>query len=179
MTEIIDANQLALPELATKINTTVRAAEDKARSALSLALEAGRLLNDAKSRVEHGAWDAWLAENCEMAPRTARSYMRLARAYPELPEPERQRVADLPVREAVKAIATDPTAPARTAAAYPPKDRGERDRVVHQFQNTAKDIREAAKWFAHGLEVKPQKVLSLRKKLADMLVELDRLEVKP
>ena len=102
--------------LAQRINEATAEAEGHARAAMNQALIVGGLLNEAKSQVPHGEWDAWLTTHCKVAPRTARAYMRLAKQWPQLPEPKRQRVADLPVREAVRAIAMKPDAPPRTTA---------------------------------------------------------------
>lgn len=174
--EIIGAGERSVPELARQINEKVRAAENNARSAVQNALEAGQLLNEAKRQVPHGKWSAWLAEHITVAPRTAQAYMRLANKVPALPDQKRNAVADLPLREAMAAIATDPAPPTRAPAAQPPRDREQRDRVVDQFQSTAKSIREAAKWFGYNMALKPQKVATLRKKLQDALAELDRMQ---
>ncbi|MEB0112786.1 DUF3102 domain-containing protein [Variovorax sp. RTB1] len=145
------------------------------RAALQHALEAGALLNQAKARIAHGKWNEWLAVNCQVAPRTARGYMRLATAYPTLPESEPQRVADLPVREAVKAIATHPSPPARPRAALG-ANREDSDRVVERFQATAKIVREASRWISHGKPLEGGKVTTLRNQLQAILSELDPLQ---
>lgn len=176
--EILDAGQSTAQELAERINMRVRMAENHAKKALEYALEIGVLLNEAKPMVKHGGWEQWLAEHCNLAPRTARAYMKLAKAYPSLSEPERQRVANLPVREAVKAIATDPTPPA-TAKVFPataPRRREERERVSAKFSSTAKSIRDAAKRIDMFMDIKPAQVTALRTKLQDMLSELDQLQ---
>ena len=95
---------LALTDLASKINTAHRLATEAARSALEYALEAGRLLVEAKSQVEHGEWLPWLKANFEGGERNARNYMRLARHMPEL-EANRQRSADLSIDAALKLLA--------------------------------------------------------------------------
>lgn len=107
----------SLRELAAEINTHVADAESAARSALAAALAAGELLNRAKSMVPHGEWESWITSNTKLAPRTARAYASLAARMPLLPEPERQRVAELPVREAVRAIAMGPMT---TTRRHPP-----------------------------------------------------------
>lgn len=180
VSEILNPGQLSLPELAQQINTRVQAAEDQARNAMQNALEAGVLLNDAKALVPHGTWNDWLTQNCTAAPRTARAYMRLATKYRELPESKRQRVADLPIREAFKAIATEPTSPRTSGetAVRPPRDQQERQRVVKTFKETAKGINEASKLFSFHMDLKPAKVAALRKKLTDVIAELDRLQAQ-
>ena len=171
-----------ITELATRINSRVKMAETHARKALECALEIGALLIEAKALVPHGGWNDWITHNCVLASRTARSYVQLATVYPSLPEPERQRVAALPVREAVRAIATDPMAPARAASEAPtclPRDSQERNRLIKKFRATAGRLREATKFFDCGLDLKGAKVSVLRRALTDAIAELDRLQEKP
>lgn len=66
----------------------------------------GELLIKAKALVPHGEWLQWIEDHCAFSARAAQVYMRLAKANP-------QRVADLPLREAIKRIAE---APAKTEA---------------------------------------------------------------
>ena len=176
--EILDAGQPTALELAERISMRVRMAETHAKKALEYALEIGALLNEAKPLVKHGDWDKWLTEHCNLASRTARAYMKLAKDFPSLPEPERQRVASLPVREAVKAIATDPAPPAteKVLPAAAPRRREERERVSAKFSSTAKSIRDAAKRINQFMDIKPAQVTALRTKLQDMLSELDQLQ---
>lgn len=78
------------------------------RNAIGHALEAGRLLLEAKSATDHGRWLAWLTTHCELAERTAQGYMRLAKNSVMLLEGDPQRVADLAdlsVRGAAKLLA--------------------------------------------------------------------------
>ena len=89
--------------LAERINAEHRAAERAAKSAIDHALRAGELLIEAKSAVGHGDWLPWLAENFEGSERTAQTYMRVARRWPQL-EGKAQRVPDLGVREAVRLL---------------------------------------------------------------------------
>ncbi len=88
--------------LTCKIVEAHEAASTAARSALAHALEAGRLLVEAKELVPHGGWADYVAE-CGMPTRTAAQYMRLHRGRDDLGD--RQRVADLTVREAARLLA--------------------------------------------------------------------------
>lgn len=175
---ILDSDQQTPAELGERIRMRVVMAETHAKKALEYALEIGALLNEAKPQIGHGEWGQWLEEQCTLAPRTARAYMRLARFYPALSETERRRVADLPVREAVKAIATDPTPPAteKVLPAAAPRRREERERVSEKFNATAKSIRDAGKRIGMFMTIKPAQVTALRNKLQDMLAELDQLQ---
>ena len=96
-----DIHPLALRDLADKINDAHSCCESAARSALGCAMEAGRLLCEAKAIVPHGQWATWLASHCKVSDRTARMYMQLYRRRAEL---KRQRAADLPVRQAAKLL---------------------------------------------------------------------------
>jgi hypothetical protein len=95
-----------LPALADQINHHHRQCEAAMQSGLQHALEAGRLLVEAKGQVKHGDWGAWLEEHFEGAERTAQAYIRVARQYPRL-KAKAQRVADLTFRGALAAVASN------------------------------------------------------------------------
>jgi hypothetical protein len=92
------------------------AASRAAQSALQHALEAGRLLAEAKATIPHGSWESYVKDSCGIAPRTASLYQRLHRHRDRLPN--RQHVADLSLRQAAKLL-EQPKAKAETAAALP------------------------------------------------------------
>lgn len=69
----------SLADLAVRIRSEHEAVFDSARQTLQHALNAGELLIEAKSLVDHGNWSDWLHDNCAVSQRTAQSYMRLAR----------------------------------------------------------------------------------------------------
>ena len=84
------------------------------------AIEAGRLLEEVKSGLAHGEWLPWLAANVDFSARTAQVYLRMHDRREELPNA--QRVALLPMRQAVRllaepkpAISPQPTASAPMA----------------------------------------------------------------
>ena len=78
-TEKQNQQALSLPSLAGEINAKHDATTSSARTTLTLAREAGRLLIIAKSKVAHGEWAAWLSENCpELSQRTANEYKQVA-----------------------------------------------------------------------------------------------------
>lgn len=106
---------LGLTSLAERINDEHRLAEDAARSAVEHAVKAGELLIEAKGKVAHGEWGDWVKANCSFAERTTQVYMRVARELPKLNGSKAQRVADLPLREAVRALA-EPKEPEDEAA---------------------------------------------------------------
>jgi Protein of unknown function (DUF3102) len=94
-----------LANFASQIRLKHEQATEAAGTAIRLATEAGDLLIKAKEQVQHGSWGAWVQENCRFSERTARGYMRLARELPKLEESKRQRVADMSLREAIRAVA--------------------------------------------------------------------------
>jgi len=92
-----------LDTLAERINAEHEACEAAARSAIEHAIEAGRLLTEAKKKVAHGTWLMWIAANCSCSERTAQVYMRIYRHRDKLGS-DTQRVADLSVRQALTDI---------------------------------------------------------------------------
>lgn len=102
---------LSPEQLTAAIRHEHEAASRAARSALGHALEAGRLLAEAKAVIPHGSWEAYLRDGCSIAPRTARLYLRLHRHRDRLPN--RQHVAELSVRQASRLL-EQPKAKAET-----------------------------------------------------------------
>src|SRR5262249_40736130 len=107
------SQQPPLAELAKRIRAEHQSVIASIRQGAQHAMAAGDLLLEVKRRLGHGHFGKWLEANCSISDRTARLYMSLAenRAAVEA-EANRQRVADLTVRGAVKAIA----APAKPKA---------------------------------------------------------------
>ena len=99
---ILDAK---LSTISDEVNAEHRAVRDAAVSALHHARRAGELLAQAKERLPHGSWLAWLHDHCpNISTRTAQGYMRIARDWPRL-EANAQRVAQLGVGQALKLLA--------------------------------------------------------------------------
>ena len=108
-----------LPELAASIRQEHHLAEQHAMQAVNHAMEAGRLLIEAKGLCAHGQWLPWLAENFDGSVRTAQAYMRLHENCDLLANT--QRAAHLSVREALKALAEPKAAPVNS---WLPEDEG-------------------------------------------------------
>lgn len=85
--------------LAAEINTEHAAAQSAMQAAVSHAIRAGELLLEAKGKIPHGEFGGWCA-SLPFSETTARGYMRLARLDPA----KRQRVAEMPLREALESI---------------------------------------------------------------------------
>src|SRR3984957_17157600 len=101
-----DRGEQSLAQIAEKIISHLARADSNAISAMQHAINAGKLLTVAKTRVGHGNFERWVDDNCNIAVRTAQAYMRLSKRVGDLPAYEAQRVAHLPMREAIKAVAT-------------------------------------------------------------------------
>jgi hypothetical protein len=103
------ADQPDLPSLAEGICREHAHCRNAMRQGLRHALEAGRLLAQAKDRLPHGEWLPWLAEHCpDVSPRLAQKYMRVARELPRLDADNpanTPRVADMSFRQALDTIA--------------------------------------------------------------------------
>lgn len=135
------------PSLADAIRREIREANAAAISAVEHARRAGELLIEAKAACAHGEWNQWLEANVEVSDRTVRLYMQLARHWVRLSQPERQRVADLRLGQAIQEIRgllNDPNPTVETPEP-PPMDRQaeraerERKRVV----DSARECRES------------------------------------
>jgi hypothetical protein len=98
------------------------AATNAARSALDHALECGRLLAEARHDIAHGGWEAFVSQRCGIAPRTARLYLRLDANRDRLGN--RQRVAGLTVRAAVRELTVPKVAADSVATTAEPSGSG-------------------------------------------------------
>lgn len=65
-----------LAKLATRINAEHQACEGGVRDGVCHALEAGRLLTEAKAGMRHGEWLPWLEESFEGTDRIAQYYIK-------------------------------------------------------------------------------------------------------
>lgn len=98
----------ALESLAANIRIEHGRASALARDALDHALEAGRLLIEAKAKLTHGAWLPWLETNCpEIKKRQVQRYIRLAEKVPALSKASRE--THLSIRGAL-ALLSEPRA---------------------------------------------------------------------
>jgi hypothetical protein len=75
----VQAGSNRLPIIATSINDHLAAAKASMRRGVEHAIASGALLIEAKGLVAHGEWVPWLQANCNIGPRQAQTYMRLAR----------------------------------------------------------------------------------------------------
>jgi hypothetical protein len=76
--EVLKPGEIGLPELATRIKAAYAAIGQACKDVVGRAVAMGDLLNQAKNRMAHGNWSAWLQANCELSERTAQRYMSIA-----------------------------------------------------------------------------------------------------
>ena len=67
-----------LAVLAKQINDNHRDIVNNAKSMLTKAIAAGEALVAAKAALPHGEFAKWIADNCDVMPRTVQDYMRIA-----------------------------------------------------------------------------------------------------
>jgi hypothetical protein len=72
------SDQAGLVGLGRQIEAAHQRAAQHAHRALEAAWECGRLLEEAKAALGHGAWLPWLQAHTTVSPRQAQRYMRLA-----------------------------------------------------------------------------------------------------
>jgi len=89
--------------LTAAIRREHEAASAAAGAAVAHAMEAGRLLAEARQGIAHGGWESFVRDRCGIAPRTARLYLQLDANRERLAN--RQRDAGLTVREAARLVA--------------------------------------------------------------------------
>jgi hypothetical protein len=99
-----EVDEVSLPALAAAVRTAIEYAQKHAKRAVDSARTVGQNLMLAKCKVPHGEWESWIAQNTPLSARTAQAYMKLAASLDELPPEKAQRVALLPIREALCAI---------------------------------------------------------------------------
>ena len=99
-----------LSQLAAKARQAHGIVANSTKVVLQHAITAGNALNEAKSKVGHGKWLAWLEENCpDISNRTAERYMKLAegqaKLWKKLEEKDKfDTMSNLTINEALRLI---------------------------------------------------------------------------
>ena len=104
-----------LKKTAREIDEWHAKAERCRSEALEYGIQAGRLLIAARAKVDHGNWEAWLADNVECSQRSAQKYMKYARKEDKLSNQIRSGAAIISQRDADKALA-EPRPPAAASS---------------------------------------------------------------
>jgi hypothetical protein len=109
------ASALSDADLAKQINDHLKEMEETTtrikQTVLQQALRLGELLLQAKAKVGHGKFKAWLERNCELSERSAQRYMALKDGWPKIEawlKDNSATVADLSLRKAEQIIAPPP-----------------------------------------------------------------------
>jgi hypothetical protein len=82
-------------ELTAEVRAGLDAYRRGMRDAIEGARRAGAALQVMKDRAGHGNWEAWLRDNFEMSPQTARLYMRIANNWDRVIEHGLDKIPDL------------------------------------------------------------------------------------
>ena len=108
MSNAIATGIATLATLKDQINEEHKACTEAAQKGIQHALNAGRLLLDAKAQCEHGTWGKWLGDNFDGSDRTARLYMQIADRWPEIESSKMATVANLGIRGVLESLAKPP-----------------------------------------------------------------------
>src|SRR4051794_20192956 len=93
-----------LSELARQANAAHERCVAAVNEGLRHAMEAGRLLSEARGLVPHGGWTDWVEEHFAFSLRTAQMYLLIFNSRSHL-SPDAQRAAPMSIREAVRVLA--------------------------------------------------------------------------
>jgi hypothetical protein len=93
-----------LGDLAARIAAEHEAAGAATRKTLQHAIAAGELLIEAKDRVGHGRWENWLKKTCNVPPRSATKYMKLAEGREIIEKNQIGPAADLTINAALRLL---------------------------------------------------------------------------
>ena len=78
-----ESDEETLEDLADQIQQAHLQVTRACEAVVAFAVRAGQLLLKARPRVPRGAWEKWVELNCQFSLRTARDYVRIARALDE------------------------------------------------------------------------------------------------
>ena len=115
--------QSALPQadLMKRINECISEMHSEFRNTIRKAIDLGDLLREARARVGHGDWEAWLKDNCPLSFSTARRYIKLAEERPRIEEELKSNsvnVTDLSMSAAKRLISPPGKASATAVSAH-------------------------------------------------------------
>lgn len=132
-------DNLTLDGLAERINKHHAACERALKDGLRHAVEAGKLLIEAKKQCEHGKWLPWIKESCEFSARTAQGYMRVFNKL--LDAGNAQRVAHLSYRQTMVELSESGVSDTAGAVLEVDADVAELESLLQEFLQAFKDDR--------------------------------------
>ena len=183
-----------LSQLATKAKQAHAIVVNSTRIVLQHAMTAGEALNEAKSKVGHGKWLAWLEENCpDISNRTAERYMKLAGGKAKLEKKLQDKdkfdtMSNLTINEALRLIDEPDGEQSASAEAQQTEGHGDassgssghkqtkkhREPNPKQLKKQIEDFE--TKWDGLNGSQKRHFVRTNQHELAELLEELEALE---
>lgn len=136
MNSAVVTQSASIIAIADQIKAEHKAVELDLRSSIAHAIRCGELLNEAKASLSHGAFTDWIAGNFKFSSTAARGYMRLA----GLDNEQRQRVADLSLREALKDVANGNGRRQKRIAKQAARQLTEAQRAPHKGKSVTLDV---------------------------------------
>jgi hypothetical protein len=122
-----------LEAIAERVREAIATGRAQTAAGLRSYMEAGDELIKAKQLLAHGEWGKWLAEHCDLSPRTARLYMQLANNRDAV-ESKMATVADLTIAEA---LGLRPEVVTNVSHNERPLGKSELENLVHRTQRAA------------------------------------------
>jgi hypothetical protein len=186
-----------LSQLAAKARQAHGIVANSTKVVLQHAITAGNALNEAKSKVGHGNWLAWLEENCpDISNRTAERYMKLAdgkeKLWKKLEDMDKfDTMSNLSINEALRLIDEPDGDQSASAEAQQTEMQGQGDapsnssskpKPTKQHRNpSAKQLKKQiddfeTKWDGLNGSQKRHFVRTNQHELAELLEELEALE---
>ena len=140
--------QMRPADIARAINDKLSQMVSAARTSFTRAIEIGELLHQAKSRVGHGNFEAWVNDHCQLSYRSARRYMKLADDRPKIEAAKMANVANLNVATAQRLLAP-PKSPEEKKPKPPATDQYKQ--IETALIDCLKGLREKAETCARAL----------------------------
>jgi hypothetical protein len=126
---------MTIPDLAKAINDRLSAIAANTRNTLQRSIEIGDLLLEAKERVGHGNFEAWLLDHCQLSFRSARRYMKFAKERTQIEaQAKSATLADLSINTAQRLLAP-PKSPGQGGGSGPSKPP-----VTEQYKSIENDL---------------------------------------
>jgi hypothetical protein len=135
--------QANLKDLAKQANHAHQLVSESLRTAIDNAKNAGDLLIEAKSLVEHGDWTQWIGGNFKASPETARIYMRVSKNWDYEVKPALESNPDLTLED-VKRILRRELPKCGTALPSQPPHKVLKSALQKNFQKWIDDLPDEA-----------------------------------
>jgi len=142
---------MTVPDLAKAINDRLSAIAANTRNTLQRSIEIGDLLLEAKERVGHGNFEAWLLDHCQLSFRSARRYMKFAKERPQIEaQAKSATLADLSINTAQRLLAPPKRQEGSGQGSAKPPTTEKYKTIENDLIACLKDLREKAESYALG-----------------------------